>query len=95
MATFAAQLRQPDLLLLIGAAVCHYTDRPEPKTAPNPAKTLMIHGAEDEVVALEKALKWAEPQDIPVVALAGSSHFFHGKLIVLRDTILRLVPALL
>lgn len=95
VATFAAQLRQPDLLLLIGAAVCHYTDRPEPKSAPNPAKTLMIHGAEDEVVALEKALKWAEPQDIPVVALAGSSHFFHGKLIVLRDTILRFAPALL
>ncbi|HFB3299144.1 TPA: alpha/beta fold hydrolase, partial [Neisseria gonorrhoeae] len=30
VATFAAQVRIPDLLLLIGAAVCHYTDRPEP-----------------------------------------------------------------
>ena len=53
----------------------------------------MIHGAEDEVVEINKALTWAEPQDLPVVTIAGSSHFFHGKLIVLRDTITRFAPA--
>ncbi|ASK26741.1 alpha/beta hydrolase [Neisseria chenwenguii] len=95
VATFAAQTREPDLLLLIGAAVHHYTDHPEPVAVPNPAKTLMIHGAEDEVVEFGKALSWAEPQDIPVVAVADSSHFFHGKLIVLRDVVLKFAPAVL
>ncbi|MCP1771336.1 alpha/beta superfamily hydrolase [Neisseria perflava] len=95
VATFAAQARTPDLLLLIGPAVHHYTDRPEPSSVPDAAKTLLIHGADDEVVAISKALSWAEPQNLPVVAIAGSSHFFHGKLIVLRDTILRFAPALL
>ena len=94
VATFAAQLRTPDFLLL-GAAVHHYTDRPEPQAVPDATKTLLIHGAEDEVVEIGKALAWAESQDLPVIALAGSSHFFHGKLIVLRDTILRFAPALL
>ena len=92
VATFAAQERKPDLLLLMGAALNHYTDRPEPSAAPDVAKTLLIHGADDEVVGLGKVLSWAEPQDLPVVVLAGSSHFFHGKLIVLRDTILRFAP---
>lgn len=92
---FAAQQRRPDFLLLMGAAVHHYTDRPEPAAVPDVAKTLLIHGAEDEVVEFEKALAWAEPQDLPVIALAGSSHFFHGKLIALRDTILRFAPAVL
>ena len=95
VATFAAQERIPDLLLLMGAAVCHYTDRPEPSAVPNVAKTLMIHGAEDEVVEIGKALKWAEPQDLPIITIAGSTHFFHGKLIVLRDTILRFAPVCL
>ena len=95
VSTFAAQARTPDLLLLMGAAVHHYTDRPEPSDVPDVAKTLMIHGAEDEVVEINKALTWAEPQGLPVITIAGSSHFFHGKLIVLRDTITRFAPALL
>lgn len=95
VANFAAQQREPDMLLLMGAALNHYTNRPEPEAAPNSRKTLIIHGAEDEVVEIEKVLAWAEPQDIPVIALAGSTHFFHGKLIVLRDTITRFAPMIL
>ncbi|STZ76442.1 alpha/beta hydrolase [Bergeriella denitrificans] len=95
VATFAAQARTPDLLLLMGPAVHHYRDRPEPQAVPDVTKTLLIHGAEDEVVEIGKALAWAEPQDLPVIAIAGSSHFFHGKLIALRDTILRFAPAVL
>ena len=79
----------------MGAALNHYTDRPEPQAAPNQNKTLIIHGAEDEVVEIEKVLAWAEPQDIPVIAIAGSTHFFHGKLIVLRDTVARFAPVVL
>lgn len=93
VATFAAQQREPDLLLLVGAALGHY-DVPAPH-APNPDKTLIIHGAEDEVVALAKPLKWAAEQDLAVIVVPESSHFFHGKLIQLRDTVARYVPPVL
>lgn len=95
VATLAAQLREPDLLLLIGAAVEHYTARQPAPPVPDVSKTLMIHGADDEVVALSKPLQWAAKQDLALIVLPESSHFFHGKLILLRDTLLRFVPTVL
>jgi len=47
------------------------------------------------VVPLQNSLNWAEGQDLPVLVVPGSSHFFHGKLILLRQWIERLLPALL
>lgn len=91
---FAAQKRAPDLLLLLAPAVKHYTGTPEP-SAPDAAKTLLIHGEQDEVVELDKAMRWAAPQELPVTVLPEASHFFHGKLIPLRDVILRFAPAIL
>lgn len=88
----AAQL-PPDLLLLVGAALGHYPDPAPP--VPHPERTLLIHGAEDEVVALSKPLSWAAAQNLPVVVLPECSHFFHSKLIVLRDTLNRFVPPML
>ncbi|MDK4679930.1 alpha/beta fold hydrolase [Kingella negevensis] len=93
VSTFAAQQREPDVLLLIGAAVGFY-EVPAPHV-PNINKTLMIHGANDEVVELARPLKWAAEQNMPVVVIPESSHFFHGKLIHLRDTINRFVPPML
>lgn len=58
-------------------------------------KTLLIHGEIDDVIRLQQALDWAAPQDIPVVVIPQASHFFHGKLIPLRDTILRFAPVIL
>lgn len=95
VATFVAQQREPDLLLLIAPALNHYTDRPEPTSIPDINKTLIIHGSQDEVVSLEKILDWSEAQELPVITIAGSSHFFHGKLITLRDAILRFAPSVL
>ena len=91
---FAAQKRAPDLLLLLAPAVKHYTGTPEP-SAPDAAKTLLIHGEQDEVVELDKAMRWAALQELPVTVLPEASHFFHGKLIPLRDVILRFAPAIL
>ncbi|EGV35415.1 alpha/beta hydrolase [Neisseria weaveri] len=91
---FAAQQRQPDLLLLLAPAVKHYTRTPEPD-APDISQTLLIHGEQDEVVELDKALRWAAPQNLPVTVLPEASHFFHGKLIALKDTILQFAPAIL
>lgn len=93
VALFAAQQRKPDLLLLMGAALHHY-ERREP-AAPDPAKTLVLHGAEDEIVPVRQALAWASAQDIPVLTFADTTHFFHGKLVPLRDTVLRFAPAIL
>ncbi|MBO7381136.1 MAG: alpha/beta hydrolase [Neisseriaceae bacterium] len=93
VATFAALQREPDLLLLIGAALNHYP-KPTPH-APNPNKTLIIHGALDEVVALDKPLQWAAEQGLAVITIPNSTHFFHGKLIELRNAINRYVPPVL
>ena len=93
VAVFAAQQRNPDILLLIGAALGHY---PVPAPAvPDTSRTVMIHGADDEVVALSKPLAWAAPQNLPVVVLPECSHFFHGKLVPLRDTVRRFVLPLI
>ena len=91
---FAAARQTPDLLLLMGPAVRHY-DREREPDAPNPARTLLIHGELDEVVKPQQALDWAAGQDIPVILIPQASHFFHGKLIPLRDTIQRFAPAVL
>ena len=78
----------------MGPAVRHY-DREREPDAPNPARTLLIHGELDEVVKPQQALDWATGQDIPVILIPKASHFFHGKLIPLRDTIQRFAPAVL
>lgn len=88
VALWAAQTAQPDLLLLLGPALGMYR-RTEPSNY-DVEKTVLIHGSDDDVVPLNNALAWAEPQGLPVVVLAGASHFFHGKLIALRHTITRL-----
>lgn len=93
VAAHTAQRRTPDALVLLGPAVGIY---PVPAPAvPDAAKTLLIHGETDDVVPLQNALDWSAPQDLPVVVLPQASHFFHGKLIPLRDTLQRLLPALL
>lgn len=93
VATFAAQQREPDALVLLGPAVGIY---PVPAPAvPDVAKTLLLHGETDDVVPLQHALDWSAPQNLPLTVLPQASHFFHGKLIPLRDTLLRFVPALL
>ena len=93
VANFAAQARQPDLLLLIGAALNHYA-LPTPP-APDVQKTLIIHGEKDEVVDIAKPLAWCAAQDIPLIVIPESGHFFHGKLIVLRDTVNRFAPCII
>lgn len=92
VALFAALTARPDVLLLIAPAVGKYAV-PAP-AAFNPATTLLLHGECDDVVPLQNALDWAAPQDLPVVVVPQVGHFFHGKLIVLRNTIERLLPAL-
>ncbi len=45
-----------------------------------PADTIVIHGEQDDVVALADVLDWARPQQLPIVVFPGCGHFFHGRL---------------
>jgi uncharacterized protein len=68
-------------VVLVAPAVANF---PAP---PVPANTLLIHGEVDETVPLASVLDWARPQELPVVVLPGTEHFFHRKLHVLRAVI--------
>ena len=82
-ATLAEQHAQPDALMLMGPAVGRFQFR----EVELPESTLMVHGEVDEVVPLAEALDWARPRGLPVVAIPGASHFFHGKLLTLRELV--------
>jgi alpha/beta superfamily hydrolase len=47
----------------------------------------VIHGEEDDVVALADVLAWARPRQLPVVVFPGCGHFFHGRLPQLQRAI--------
>jgi uncharacterized protein len=68
-------------LVLVGVAVTRFQ-------LPNvQSGTLVIHGEQDDTVALGTVLDWARPQDLPVVVLPGADHFFHRKLHILRGLV--------
>ncbi len=54
---------------------------------PKDMASLVIHGENDETVALSNVIDWARPQEQPVIVVPGADHFFHGKLHVIRDII--------
>ena len=54
-----------------------------------PAGTLVIQGEQDDVVPLSAVLDWARPQDLPIVVIPGGEHFFHGRLNLLADIVIR------
>jgi alpha/beta superfamily hydrolase len=48
------------------------------------ARTLVVHGEQDDVVPLAAVLDWARPQALPVTVVPGGGHFFHGQLPLLK-----------
>ena len=70
-------------LLLVGPS----TQRALP--ADVPPDTVVIHGEADDVVPLSATMDWARPQQLPVIVMPGTGHFFHGQLTPLRDLIVR------
>ena len=57
----------------------------------NTQNTVVVHGDRDETVPLADSLAWASVRDVPVVVVPGGEHFFHRKLHVLREIVLRWV----
>ncbi len=87
VATHVAARRPADQparrLVLVGPAVVNF-----PPAAVDTAKTLVIHGEQDEVVPLAAVLDWARPQVLPVTVVPGVGHFFHGQLGTLKHLVL-------
>jgi len=79
----AVGARLPDHLLLVGPAIGRFQFR----DVRLPADALLIHGEDDEIVPLQEARDWIADQPATLTVVPGASHFFHGKLIVLRDLI--------
>jgi alpha/beta superfamily hydrolase len=58
-------------------------------TRPVAGDALIIHGAADTTVPLNNVLAWAEPLELPVIVIPGADHFFHRRLHLIRDILLR------
>lgn len=77
--------RVPDALILVGSAVERFRFR----EVAVPEDTLMVHGEVDEVVPLAEAMDFARARGLPVVVVPDASHFFHGRLVTLKQLLLR------
>ena len=80
----------PLRMVLIGTAAGHVEGARKYDTAAVAADTIVIHGSADETVPLYNVFQWAEPMELPVIVVAGADHFFHRRLHVIRDIILRM-----
>ena len=68
--------------VLVGTATSRFA---VPAIAPDlHARTLIVHGEQDDVVPLATVLDWARPQALPVTVTPGGGHFFHGQLPLLK-----------
>ena len=81
-------------LVLVGLATGEVTGARRYTTEPVAKGTLVIHGEQDETVALTNVLDWARPQNQPVVVVPGADHFFHGRLHTISEIITERWPAL-
>ena len=81
--TRVARRVHPQRMVLVGPAVNRF------HAESVPADTLVIHGEHDDVVPLAAVFDWARPQHLPVVVVPGGEHFFHGRLSVLAEIVVR------
>ena len=72
--TRVARVVAAERMVLVGPAVKRFP------TETVPPDTIVIHGEEDDVVALADVLAWARPQQLPIIVFPGCGHFFHGRL---------------
>jgi uncharacterized protein len=57
-------------------------------------RTWVVHGEQDETVALAAVMDWARPQLLPVTVIPGVEHFFHGRLPLLKSLTIRHLQAM-
>jgi alpha/beta superfamily hydrolase len=81
--TRVAKAIRAEHIVLVGPAVNRFAAEAVP------AETLVIHGEHDDVVPLKDVLDWARPQQLPIVVVPGGEHFFHGRLNLLAQIVVR------
>ena len=79
--------RHVEQVVLVGTAASRFDVAPVPPEAH--LRTLVVHGEQDDTVALSDVLNWARPQVLPVTVLPGGGHFFHGQLPLLKNLVVR------
>lgn len=88
----AALTCSPRLLISIAPPVHHYHFL-EPTSTPHP--WVVVQGQEDEVVpyrAVENFVAQVSPA-ITLISFADTGHFFHGKLVMLKEALLNAIEA--
>ena len=80
-----AKITSPESIIMVAPSVDHLQAPPVSSYA---KRVLIIQGDQDEVVPLKTILEWAAPQDLPIVVVPSAEHFFHGKLHVIKRTVL-------
>jgi uncharacterized protein len=81
--TRVAKSTKAEQIVLVGPAVNRF---PAETVPPH---TLVIHGEHDDVVPLQTVFDWARPQHLPIVVVPGGEHFFHGRLNLLAQIVVR------
>jgi uncharacterized protein len=81
--TRVAKEVRAERVVLVGPAVNRFAAEAVP------SETLVIHGEHDDVVPLKDVLDWARPQHLPIVVVPGGEHFFHGRLNLLAQIVVR------
>lgn len=70
-----------DRLILVGPAMSMYAFE-------SPAiPTEIVHGEADELIPLSVVDDYARRHRIPLHVIAGAGHYFHGRLLELRETV--------
>ena len=82
-----AESRDIASLVLVGTSVSRSVAAPVAAEAH--MKTLVVHGEQDDTVALAAVMDWARPQALPVTVVPGGGHFFHGQLPLLKNLVVR------
>jgi len=79
--------RPVERLVLVGTSVVRAAPAHVPPELHE--RTLVIHGEQDDTVALSAVMDWARPQLLPVTVIPGVEHFFHGQLPLLKSLVAR------
>ncbi len=81
----AAEKLNPEFLILIAPSVANLK---APPVSDSTQLTLIIQGDRDDIVLPEQIFAWVTPKSQPIVFIPGAGHFFHGKLMLLKQLIL-------
>ncbi len=75
------QASLPTQLILLGPGVWRFAYR----EVTLPENTLLVHGEKDDVIPLADAYVWLKDRQLPITVIPDSGHFFHGKLVILKN----------